>query len=317
MDLSIIIINWKSAAFTLACVRSVRQFTLGIQYEIIVVDNASYDGCDALLSAEFPEVRYIQSKDNLGFSRANNLGASQATGDFLLFLNPDTEVFDGAVPAMIESLRSLPGGGLLGCKILNPDRTVQTTCIQSFPTILNQSLDAEALRTRFPKLSLWGMRPLFDGCAEATPVQMVSGACMMLKRDVFEAVGRFSEDYFMYAEDADLCYKVWQRGWKVYYLPTAQIIHYGGQSSKQKPESTFATLLRHVSLDTYFRKIHGKAYAAAFRVSRTFDAILRLILLAVLSVAPVDDQARTMRRATLQKWLTILRWSVGLEKWAG
>jgi GT2 family glycosyltransferase len=317
MDLSIVIINWKSAAFTLACVRSIRKFTEGIQYEVIVVDNASYDGCDRLLSTEFPEVRYIQSKDNLGFSRANNLGASQSSGDFILFLNPDTEIFDGALPAMIESLRSLPDGGLLGCKILNPDRTVQTTCIQSFPTILNQSLDAQALRTRFPKSSLWGMRALFDGSAEPTPVEMVSGACMLLKRKVYEEVQGFSEDYFMYAEDADLCYKVWQRGWKVYYLPTAHIIHYGGQSSKQTTENSFATLLRHVSLDTYFRKIHGKAYAVAFRISRTLDAILRLGLLAVMSIAPVDDDGRLMRRATLQKWKTILRWSVGLEKWAG
>ena len=317
MDLSVIIINWKSAAFTRECVRSLTTYTLGLSYEVIVVDNASYDGCEEVLRKEFPGVRFVQSTENLGFSRANNLGASQATGDVLLFLNPDTEVFDSALPTMLRALQSLPDAGMVGCKILNPDRTVQTSCIQSFPTILNQSLDAEALRSRFPRLRIWGMRPLFNGSVAPSAVEMVSGACMMIKRHAFEAVDGFSAEYFMYGEDADLCYKVWKHGWKVYYLPTAQIVHYGGQSSKQKPESTFSTLLRHVSLDMYFTKIHGKAYAAAFRVSRTLDALLRLVLLGFWRLAPANEAGRSLRRATLQKWMTILKWSIGLEKWAG
>src|SRR5215471_10272451 len=117
MDLSVVIINWKSAAFTKECVRSLSKHTSGISYEVLVIDNASFDGCGEMLKREFPEVRYMQSAENLGFSRANNLGAAHATGDVLLFLNPDTEIFDSALPTMLRALQSLEDAGMVGCKI--------------------------------------------------------------------------------------------------------------------------------------------------------------------------------------------------------
>ena len=129
-----------------------------------------------------------------------------------LFLNPDTELVGPAINVLFDHLRALPDAGAVGCKLLNSDGTVQTSCIQSIPTILNQVLDSEASRAKWPRSLLWGMAPLFSASENPEEVEAITGACVMLKREVFEEVGLFSEDYFMYAEDIDLSYKIRKAG---------------------------------------------------------------------------------------------------------
>src|SRR5450432_96179 len=163
MDLSIIIVNWNSVDFLRGCLVSICQPPQSISLEVIVVDNASYDGCDSMLAREFPRVRFIQSHENIGFARACNLGHQHSAGRILLFLNPDTKIVGNALADLVSGLDSLPDAGAIGCKLLNADGTLQKSCIQSFPTILNQCLDSEALRSRFPRSRLWGMAPLFSG----------------------------------------------------------------------------------------------------------------------------------------------------------
>ena len=167
-----------------------------MSFEVVVIDNASFDGCDTMLEREFPQVRFVQSHDNGGFARACNLGHQNSTGRILLFLNPDTEIKGNALSDLVRGIDSLPDGGAIGCKLLNGDGTLQTSCIQSFPTILNQCLDSEALRSRYPGSHLWGMGPLFRATASPSAVEMVSGAALGIRRDVFEAVGGFSEHVF-------------------------------------------------------------------------------------------------------------------------
>lgn len=131
MDVSIIIVNWNSVRFLRACIGSIERYTTGISHEIVVIDSASYDGCGEMLREEFPQVRFIQSAANIGFAGANNLAYRSARGQHVLFLNPDTELASPAVNVMLEHLQRCPDAGAVGCKLLNADGSLQTTCIQA------------------------------------------------------------------------------------------------------------------------------------------------------------------------------------------
>ena len=164
-DLSIISVNWNSLEYLRECIGSIYDQTHGIDIEIIVVDNASPEGKVETLQRSFPEVRIIKNAANLGFSGANNLGHKYSTGKYLLFLNPDTRLAGPAINIMVDEIRSLPDAGIVGCKLLNTDLSVQTESIQRFPTILNQLLDVEYLRLLWPGCPLWELAPLFSQVA--------------------------------------------------------------------------------------------------------------------------------------------------------
>ncbi len=205
LDLSIVIVNWNSVEFLKACIASVQRETHDVNYEIIVIDAASFDGCDRMLRNTYPEVRFIQSELNVGFGQANNRAFEASLGDSVLFLNPDTTVVGHAISVMHACLQQLPMAGAIGCRLLNGDHSLQTSCVQSFPTITNQVLDADWLRARWPSARLWGTRALYARDDAPQVVEAVAGACVMVKREVFERAGRFSKEYFMYCEDIDLC----------------------------------------------------------------------------------------------------------------
>jgi N-acetylglucosaminyl-diphospho-decaprenol L-rhamnosyltransferase len=161
-DVSIVIVNYRSAAFTQACLRSI-YLSSAADCEVIVVDNASYDGCGEMMRAEFPQAVFLQSNRNLGFAGANNLGTAAAHGDYLLYLNPDTEVRPEAVERLRACLAATPDAGLAGARLLNSDLSLQTTSVTAFPTIGNQVLGADYLQRKFPAAKLWGMRALYSG----------------------------------------------------------------------------------------------------------------------------------------------------------
>ncbi|HEY5814601.1 MAG TPA: glycosyltransferase family 2 protein, partial [Terrimicrobiaceae bacterium] len=207
MDLSIIFVNWNSKAFLQNCLKSVYQHCAEFSFEIIVVENATYDGCGDMLAAEFKNVTFVQSSTNLGFGGANNLGARLASGRNLLFLNPDTLLLDNSLRQLCTALDSLPNAGVVGCRLVSGNHAVQTSCIQSFPTVLNQVLDSDFLREAFPRSTLWGTEALLQTNSPSM-VEAISGACLMVKRKEFERVGGFTEEYFMYGEDLDLCFKI-------------------------------------------------------------------------------------------------------------
>lgn len=316
MGLSIIIINWNSRDFLRDCLASIEQNRPPFPHEVIVIDNASYDGAAEMVQRDFPEVRFLQSADNLGFARGNNAAAAAATSRVLLFLNPDTKVLGNVLAGMVQCLDSLSDSGILGCRILNADGTVQTTAIQAFPTLLNQLLDAEAFRARFPRSRLWGIAPLFSTDKTPVPVDMVSGACLMIRRDVFDRIGGFSSDYFMYSEDVDICKKAKDAGWKSYYLPTASIIHYNGQSTKKQP-SYFSCIVHQQSRFSYFKKMRGHFYACCFRATQFLVALVRIVLVGGLWTFSRHPEKRAQLQYSLGKWKSILQWSLGMEKPVG
>jgi GT2 family glycosyltransferase len=316
LDLSIVIINWNSAAFVRQCLRSVYAGTEKCGFEVIVVDNASYDECGEMVRNEFPATRFMQSTTNLGFAKANNLGAGVATGRNLLFLNPDTEVLGDALLRMVSLLDEMPNAGIVGCKLLNTDLSLQTSCVQAFPSILNQILDTEYLRQLFPKLRFWGTQALFNKNDTPAEVEVVSGACLMIKSDVFEVVDGFTSNYFMYAEDADLCFKVKEAGWKVNYLSSVSVVHHGGRSSDKKPENNFSSIMMRQSLMEFMRLRRGSVYAAAYQFSIVVTAVLRLLLLMIAFLFTLGGQKHESVRRAFGKWVKVLRWGLCMESWS-
>ncbi|MGA3144004.1 MAG: glycosyltransferase family 2 protein [Verrucomicrobiota bacterium] len=316
MDLSIIIVNWNSRDYLRKSLQSIYANSREMSFEIIVVDGASYDGCGEMLAREFPAVEFVQSEKNIGFAQANNLGFAQSQGDYVLFLNPDTEVVGEAINTLHQFLKETPNAGIVGSKLLNTDGSVQTSCVQAFPTILNQFFEAEILRRAFPRLSFWGMRPLFSADKKPAEAEMLSGACLMLPRPVFQKCGGFSEDYFLYAEDLDLCYKTRRAGFKNYFVPAAVIIHHGGGSSRPS-QSVFLTVLMRESVYRFLKKFRGGGYGLAFRASQALSALGRLALLLILfPVSLVRGEAETARDP-IRRWTAILKWTLGLGRPAG
>lgn len=315
MDLSIIIVNWNSCDYLKDCIAALTASIKSIKFEIIVIDNASYDGCGEMLRQFYPQVKFIQSSKNIGFGKANNEAYKSSQGRNILFLNPDTEIKGSSVVDMFNNLCNLKDAGAVGAKLLNTDGSVQTSCIQAFPTILNQVLDADAIRRLMPRSFLWGMAPLFQRSQTAVDVDMVSGACLMIKRTVFENVGMFSDEYFMYSEDVDLCFKVRKAGWRVYFVPTARVIHHGGMSSSKADASSFSSIMMLESRWRFFRKNRSLCYAQAFRAAIFCISLIRLGLLSLIWLAFKLKGNCVNLQGTFRKWKSRFRWSLCHEKW--
>lgn len=314
-NLSIIIINWKSKDFVRDCLASIAANIGSLTHEVLVVDNASFDGCEEMVRSEFPDVIFIQSQDNLGFAGANNLAFSRSSGRNILFLNPDTEVQGIAIQELVSVLECTPEAGMVGARLLNSDGTLQTTCIAATPAILNQTLNSRLLRKRFPRWKIWGMRALFSSDSTPVPVEAISGACMLARREVIHAVGGFRTDYFMYAEDMDLSITIRRAGWKIFYVPDAKIVHHAGGSSASRIESNFSNLVLRESVLHFFRLHRGRAYAALYRFTVGLIAALRLLMLAVISPILLWRWGYRLLSATMSKWSSILLWSVGITRW--
>ena len=316
MDLSIIIVNWNSKEYLRKSIASILAQTRGLEFEIIVIDSASFDGSAGMLRTEFPEVRFIQSWGNLGFARSNNVACEFATGECVLFLNPDTEIVGPCIKLLYTTLKSLPRAGAMGCKLLNSDGTLQTSCVQAFPTIMNQILSAEPLRRLMPRSRLWGMRALFENTTAPVEVDMVSGACLMMRRSVFQQIGLFSIDYFMYAEDVDLCYKARQFGFCNYYLGQARAIHHGGGSSQRAP-SNFSSIMAIESIWRFLKNSRGIGYCARYRLAVAGAAFVRVAVLVGLSPGLLALSGVSRWSAAYSKWFAIFQWGLGLSRWTG
>jgi hypothetical protein len=306
MKLSVIIVNWNALNYLCACLSSLYTQLSDASVEVIVVDNGSTEDCSSI-ATEFPAVQLIKAGENLGFARANNLGYGASSGEIVLFLNPDTEIVGDALQKMIEYLSAHPKVAAVGPRLLNTDYSLQASCVQAFPTITNQLLDCDVLRRIFPRSDLWGTRPLFD--IHAPEAEMISGACFMVKRTAFDEVGKFDEDYFMYAEDLDLSYKLHIAGHTVHCLNDCRVVHHGGRSSGRRP-SGFAAVIKRDSLALFLDKTRGPEYARGYRAAMGFAAVLRMLIAVCAMPLAVVGWVTTHPRAIFRKWMPILRWSV-------
>lgn len=299
MDLSVIIVNWNSDEYLLRCIPSIRAWTQQVSFEVIVVDNASPHGEVDRVRLLFPDVKLIKSNENLGFAGANNLGVERATGEYVMFLNPDTELNSPAIDVMMREIRQLSDAGIVGCKLLNPDLSVQTSSVMSFPRIWNSLFKIEYLRLRWPKF--WGIGVLFS--QRTAEAEAISGACMIMRREVFWQIGGFSEEYFMYSEDLDLCYQAVRAGFKNYCVGSVTIVHYGGTSSP-RPWQT-ATKTRALLL--FSRKNYGRVYSQLFRAAMVLNASFRVAVLAAMRFLARLFREKNVLEPTWARWSVILK----------
>ncbi|QQS38210.1 MAG: glycosyltransferase [Ignavibacteriales bacterium] len=234
LDISVIIVNYNVKEFLQNLLQSIRKAVTGLSHEIIIVDNNSDDGSVEFISEKFPDVILIKNSENLGFSKANNIGLKAAKGKYLLLLNPDTIVREDTLQEMIRFFQKNPDAGLAGCKILNPDGTLQLACRRSFPGPWTSFCKVTGLSSLFPNSKLFARYNLtYLNENETYEVDAISGSFMMFPRSVYEKIGGLDERFFMYGEDLDFCYRVQQSGLNVFYVHSTEIIHYKGESTKR------------------------------------------------------------------------------------
>jgi GT2 family glycosyltransferase len=255
MDLSIIIVNWKVKNLLEKCLWSIFEQTKDIKFEVFVVDNASADGSVEMVREKFPQVNLIASSENLGFARGNNLAIQKAHGRYILLLNPDTEILENALSKMVHFMDTHPECGIAGCKLLNPDLTLQPS-VRAFPSFASQVLILLKLHHLFPHSKAIYHYLKYDFDYEKTQeVDQVMGAFMIIRREVIKKIGLLDENFWIWFEEVDFCKRAKEAGFKVLYTPDAKIIHHFGQSFKQvmnvKKQKDFNR-----SLAYYFKK-HG------------------------------------------------------------
>ncbi|NEW07098.1 glycosyltransferase family 2 protein [Paenibacillus sp. SYP-B3998] len=236
MDLSIIIVNYNTRELTLKCIHSVLASTPSYSYEIILIDNASSDGTIQAVEEQFPQVTCIANKENVGFSKANNQGIKIAKGRYVLLLNSDTVVQTDTLDIMLRFMDAHPTVGASGCKIVLPDGSLDKACKRGFPTPSASFYYAFGFSKLFPNNPRFNQYQLgYLDADQEYPIDSLVGAFMLVRREAIDQVGMLDEEFFMYGEDIDWCYRIKQAGWVNYYYPRTQIIHYKGASSRKKP----------------------------------------------------------------------------------
>jgi GT2 family glycosyltransferase len=250
IDLSIIIVNWNTKEYLLPCVKSIFEKGEGISKEVIVVDNGSQDGSGSEIKNAFPFIHLIQNVKNLGFAKAANQGLQKASGRYVLLLNPDTQLKDGAIERLISFMDSHPDVGIAGAQLLNGNGSRQNS-IAKFPSLTTELLNKSLLRRLFPKK--------FPGKEKDYPepieVDSVIGACMMVRREATEQAGLLDEDYYLFLEETDWCYRMKKAGWKIYHVSQAEIYHFQGKSAERDKKKAKVEYYR--SRYHFFKKNRG------------------------------------------------------------
>ena len=269
-DLSVVIVNWNTIGMLRDCLGSLFASGVKASLEVFVVDNASSDGSPDMVEAEFPSVKLIRNTRNMGFAAANNQALRLAKGRHVLLLNSDTLVHTGVIDASIDYLDQNPQTGMMGCRVLNADGTVQTTCSR-FPTLTNLVLLTSGL-FKVPGLSVARRYRMEDWQRDdERDVEVVSGCYLMARRSATEAVGLLDEDFFFFGEETDWCRRFLAHGYAVRFAPVGTITHFGGGSSKSLNSK------RDLMLSEATVRLHRKhgglaAAAAAWSILFVFNA---------------------------------------------
>ena len=272
MQISIIIVNWNTRELLVDCIESIYASPPEGKFDIWVVDNFSSDGSPAMIRDSYPDVKFIENDENVGFAKANNQALRKSQGDYVLLLNPDTVVKANAISELIHFLDNNPDAGIAGARLINPDGTLQISAFP-FPTLVREfwrmfHLDSAVC------LSIYPMRKWNKD--QAREVDTLLGACMLIRREAINQFGLFDEDYFIYSEEVDLCTRLKEAGWRLYWVPGAVVIHYGGISTQQVSEEMFLRLYEGKIL--YFRKHHSKLSVFVYKLILITATITRLVL---------------------------------------
>ncbi len=273
MDLSIIIVSWRVRELLEQSLESVFQAAGNLALEVFVVDNDSQDGTVEMIRSRFPQVHLLANSVNHGFAKANNQALRLARGRYVLLLNPDTIVFPDTFTSMFSFMEQHPAYGLAGCRLLNPDRTLQPS-IKRSPTFADQFLWLFKLHHFLPRLPLFKKHLAQDfNYDQSGPAQQIMGAFFWLRRDAFNEVGLMDEGFWLWFEEVDYCARMLKTHWRIGYNARAQIIHYFGQSFRQRV-STDKQKIFNRSLSRYFRKHHSRLAWFGIQLARPFSLAL-------------------------------------------
>lgn len=292
---SVIIVNWNAREFLRACLASLADQTIPL--EIFVVDNASGDASVEMVRSEFPRVQLIASEKNLGFAKGNNVAATRAQGRYLFLLNPDTTVPPDSLTKLVAYADTLPECGAVGPELQNPDGSHQRSCWRSYPGLGMALTDAFYLWKMpwLPFANRSEFRP--EELTQPRPVPHLLGACMLIRRTAWEQVGALDENYFLFLEETDWCFRARRAGWQVIYYPFVHIIHYGQQSMRQAPRKNipqfYASYLR------FYRSAHVANHAGVFALKSIIGmaCLIRIGMWRERAARARDTAARETARA--------------------
>lgn len=232
-DLSVCFVNYNSDSYLAKCLASIKERTTGLDYELIIIDNDSSDSSLEQAVKAAPEAKVLRNYENLGFAKALNQGIKQSSGRHILSLNNDILLRNNALKIMVDFMDSHPEAGACGGKLLNKRGKVQNQCKRGFPTPWNIFTHILGLDRLYAKNKYFaGYLMTYLDSEKINEVDALSGACLLVRKEMADKTGGMDEDYFLYGEDIDLCYRIKNSGWKVFYVPQAEFLHYGEKGSR-------------------------------------------------------------------------------------
>lgn len=299
-DLSVVIVSWNVRDLLLQCLSSLIETCSELRLEIIVVDNASFDGSVAAAKDEFPDIRFIENLENRGFSKASNQGLAVARGRYILFLNPDTTVQPRCLPSLVAELDKNPEIGAITAKLLSPNGQIQGVCARKDLTFKTLLCDVLGIGRVLPWISLFsGTRLPNSALRRRREVDGISGAFMMAPYALLCQINGFDESFRFGAEDLDLTKRIRELGRKVVYEPSAEAIHIGGQSRKLSP--LWSLKQGSLGILLYFQKHHPKFPKGLILLLAWIRALSLFIASATvrprISVRPCFDHLKWITRA--------------------
>ncbi len=280
MDLSIIIVSYNTRKLLKDCLASIFKFTKGISFEVIVVDNASKDQSADMVRKNYPQVKLILNRDNLGFTKANNQGIRIAKGEYIMLLNSDTYLVENSFRKLAEKAKSLENLGALGPLLLNQDHSIQQS-VGYFPNL--------------PQVFLWmsfiddlpggqNLKPYHidhnSFYQKEKEVDWVTAAAILVPRKVINKVGALDENIFMYGEEIELCYRIKQAGYQVYFTPETKIVHIGRGSSQKIPTKAF--IGEYQGVIYFYQKYKGALSLQIVRLLLKIGALARIVIFGLL-----------------------------------
>lgn len=277
VDLSITIVNLNTRDMLRDCLKSIYAATHKISFDVYVVDKTSTDGSADMVRQEFPQAHLMVVPREVFYTVANNTGLRAGQGRYLLSLNPDTIILDGALDQMVDFCDQHPEIGILGPKLLNADGTLQRSCWLGFPSLRSAVIDAFYLWRLLPRSTIVQASEVpEEKLQEPREVDHLLGAALILPRRVTDKVGLMDERLHLYLDETEWCYRIKQASWKVYYLPTAQIIHFGQQTTSKEPTNNLPMNYRNFT-KFYRETAHPTVWhRAALKVVIVLGCLLRL-----------------------------------------
>ena len=299
VDISFIIVNWNTREILIDCLDSIYKTVTDIGSEIYVVDNNSTDGSQEAVKNGFPEVKLIENSTNTGFAYANNQALSVMQGRFAVLLNSDAVLQEDAIESLLNFMNNTPEAGIAGVQLLNDDGSRQNS-IDNFPSLETEILNKSILRLFFPD-KYPGKGRIYHNPIE---VDSVIGACMIVRKEAIDEVGFLDEDYFIFLEETDWCFRMYKKGWKVYHVPDSRVFHLSGHSKKKTPGESQIEYYR--SLYSFFRKNKDPISCLTLRILKPCKLLINLFLNILGNLITLFQSEKL--RSRLLKYHKLLMW---------